>query len=95
MVDLRETATGVRFPVTVQPRASITEVVGEHGDTLKIRIAAPPVDGAANEELIRFLARQLRVPARSVRVVSGQTSKRKLIEIDGVQPAAVLKALQP
>jgi uncharacterized protein (TIGR00251 family) len=86
MVDFRPTATGVRFAVTVQPRASRTEVVGEHGEMVKIRIAAPPVEGAANEELIRFLAKQLHVPASAVRVVSGQSARRKVVEVEGVAP---------
>ena len=93
MVDFRPTATGVRFAITVQPRASRTEIVGEHGEALKIRIAAPPVEGAANEELIRFLAKQLRVPASAVRVVSGQSGRRKLIEVEGVGAAQVRSAL--
>ena len=84
MVEFRPTATGVRFAIRVQPRASRTEIVGEHGDALKIRIAAPPVQGAANEELIRFLAKQLHVPAAAVRVVSGHSGRRKLVEIEGV-----------
>ena len=93
MVDFRPTATGVRFAITVQPRASRTEIVGEHGEALKIRIAAPPVEGAANEELIRFLAKQLRIPASAVRVVSGQAGRRKLIEVEGVGADEVRRAL--
>ena len=84
MVDFRPTATGVRFAITVQARASRTEIVGEHGETVKIRIAAPPVEGAANDELIRFLAKQLHVPASAVRVVSGQSARRKVVEVEGV-----------
>ena len=53
---ISETKTGVRLAIQVQPRASRTELAGIHGDALRIRLAAPPVDGAANEELIRFLA---------------------------------------
>jgi uncharacterized protein len=93
MIDFRPTATGVRFAVTVQPRASRTEIVGEHGDMVKLRIAAPPVDGAANEELIRFLAKQLHVPAAAVRVVSGQSARRKIVEVEGVSPESARAAL--
>ena len=95
MVEFRSTAKGVRFAVTVQPRASRSELVGEHGDTLRIRIAAPPVDGAANDELTRFLAKALHVPAADVHVVAGQTGKRKLIEITGVTVPQVRAALLP
>ena len=67
----------------VQPRASRTEVVGWHGDAIKVRLAAPPVDGAANAALLTFLADTLDVPRTSVRLVSGSTSRRKRIAITG------------
>ena len=79
------TASGsVRISIYVQPRASRTEVVGLHGDAVKLRIAAPPVDGEANDEVVRFLAKTLGVPASSVSVVSGSSSRRKIIEVSGV-----------
>lgn len=74
----------VRFSVHVQPRASCTELAGVHGDALKIRLAAPPVDGAANDALMEFLARALAVPRRSIRLVSGATSRSKVVEVGGV-----------
>ena len=77
-------AESCRIRVYVQPRASKTAVTGMHGDSIRIRLAAPPVDNAANEALIEFVARQLGLAKHSVRVVGGQTSRRKLIEIDGV-----------
>jgi uncharacterized protein (TIGR00251 family) len=67
----------------VQPRASRTEVVGWHGDAIRIRLAAPPVDGAANAALLAFLADTLAVPRTSVHLVSGSTSRRKRIAITG------------
>ena len=70
--------------VYVQPRAARSEVVGMHGDAIKIRLAAPPVDGAANDELIRFVAKSLGVPQRNVALVGGQTSRTKTIEIEGI-----------
>jgi uncharacterized protein (TIGR00251 family) len=72
-----------RFAVHVQPRARRTEVAGEHGAAVKIRLAAPPVDGAANEALRRFLAERLCVPRAAVRVVAGLASRDKVIEVDG------------
>ena len=84
MVEFRPTESGVRFAVQVQPRASRTEIVGVHGDALKVRVAAPPVDGAANEELSRHLARQLGVAASAVQVVGGATGRRKIVEVDGI-----------
>lgn len=79
--------------VHIQPRASRTEVVGWHGDAIKIRIGAPPVDGAANEELIRFLARHAGVPKRAIRIVSGATNRKKRLEVEGITTAQLLQAL--
>jgi uncharacterized protein (TIGR00251 family) len=79
----------VRFAVRVQPRASRSAVGGLHGDALRVRLTAPPVEGAANGALIELLASTLRVPARSVRIVAGASSRSKVIEVEGVAPAAV------
>lgn len=79
--------------VHVQPRARHTEIVGWHGDAIKIRVAAPPVDRAANDELLRFLARRLGVPAAQVRLTAGSTSRRKRFEIVGLDNAMVLDRL--
>lgn len=86
MADLGITARGtsLRFRVHVQPRASRSEIVGLHGDALRIRLAAPPVDGAANEALVAFLADALGIPRSAVRIVSGATSRGKIVEVDGV-----------
>jgi uncharacterized protein len=73
----------VVFKVQVVPRSSRSEVVGEHNGSLRIKIAAPPVDGAANEELIRVLAKTFNVSRSAVRIVSGQTGKVKQISIKG------------
>ena len=77
-----------RFVVHVQPRAKRSEVAGRHGDAIKVRLAAPPVDGAANEELVRFLAEVLGVPRRAVHLTAGLTSRRKTVEIEGLTGAA-------
>lgn len=87
------TATGCLLRVVVVPRASRTEIVGEHGDALKIRLAAPPVDGAANEELIAFLARRLGVPRAAISIGRGASSRRKSVRVDSLTPEAVLAAL--
>jgi uncharacterized protein (TIGR00251 family) len=92
-MDIRQSGMTVRFTVFVQPRASRTEVVGEHGDALKLRVAAPPVEGAANEALVRFLAKALGVPASAVRVAGGASGRRKVIEIEGVSAESVRAAL--
>ena len=65
----------------VQPGAKRTEVAGVHGDALKIRLAAPPVDGKANAALLRFLADAFGVPQRAVTLVRGETSRQKTVRI--------------
>jgi uncharacterized protein (TIGR00251 family) len=84
-VTIQRVAGGVRFSVRVQPRASRSEVCGMHGDSLRIRLAAPPVDGAANEALVALLADELDVARRSVRIVSGLASRTKLVHVDGIE----------
>lgn len=83
----------VRLNVYVQPRASKTEIVGVHGDAVKIRLAAPPVDGAANDELVRFLAKQLGVAQSNIEIVGGMTSRNKTVAIHGVPLADVQKMI--
>jgi uncharacterized protein len=76
-------ASGVRLSVYVQPRASRTEIAGWHGTDLKIRLASAPVDNAANAELIAFIAQQLGIPKRSIQILTGFASRRKVLEIEG------------
>lgn len=86
-------ATGLRLDVYVQPRASRSEIVGEHDGALRVRLAAPPVDNAANEALVALLAKALGVPKRDIRVVTGATSRRKVVEVSGVTAEEVLGLL--
>jgi len=74
------------FSVKVVPRASRSEVVGEQEGRLKIRIAAPPVDGAANSEVVRLLAKVLDVPRSAVQILSGEASRTKRISVAGLNP---------
>jgi uncharacterized protein (TIGR00251 family) len=80
----------VRFAVHVQPRASRTEIAGQHGAALKVRLHSPPVDGLANEQLVNFLSEKLGVKRQSVRIVSGQFSRAKIVEVDGISVESVL-----
>lgn len=81
---------GAAITVKVMPRAKKTEVAGVMDDgTIKIRLAAPPVEGAANEALIEFLSKALRLPARQIDIIAGATSERKLISLVGISPAEV------
>lgn len=79
----------VRFTVRVQPRASRSAVDGLHGDALKVRVTAPPVEGAANEAVVAVLAAALGVPRRMVRIVAGDAARTKVVEVDGVTAEAV------
>jgi uncharacterized protein (TIGR00251 family) len=81
-IDAREGR--VRFAVHVQARATRSEIVGLHGDALKVRLSAPPVNGAANVALVELLAEALGIPRHCVRIVSGVTSRGKVVEVDGV-----------
>jgi uncharacterized protein len=89
-----EKAGVVRVDVYVQPRAARSEIVGEHGHALKIRLAAPPVDGAANDELVRFIARTIGIAQSQVGIAGGSTSRRKVVEIHGATLQTVTEALK-
>ena len=77
----------------VQPGARKTEVAGIHGDALKIRLAAPPVDGKANAALIAFVAERLGVSKSAVSLKSGQTSRRKVLEVADAPPDCAQRLL--
>ena len=81
--------------VRVQPRAGRTEIAGVRGDALRIRVAAPPVDGAANRELIRFLARRLRLPRSAVEVRGGLRGRNKSVWIRDLDERGAAGALTP
>jgi uncharacterized protein len=84
---------GVRLTLQVQPRASRTELAGLHGGALKIRIAAAPVDGAANLELLRFLAARLGVARSRLELVAGSGARRKVVRVKGVTVALAERKL--
>lgn len=84
---------GVRLQVRVQPRASRSELAGLFDGRVRIRLAAPPVDGEANEELERFLARLLSVPRRAVSLTAGHSSRQKTLVVLGVTTADAREAL--
>ena len=88
-----EAAGSVTFAVRVVPRASKDEIVGVHGDALKVRLTAPPVEGRANEALIAFLAKRLGVRKSQVEIVAGVTSRRKMIRVIGLSLQGVKEHL--
>jgi len=77
----------------VQARARQTALAEKIGEAYKLRLAAPPVDGKANEACVRFFAERFGVPPSAVRIVQGLSSRMKVIEIDGVDPAEVERKL--
>jgi len=90
---IEATRAGARLQLHVQPRASRTEVVGLHGDAIKVRVAAPPVDGAANDELVRYLSRRLGIARETVVITAGEAGRRKVVEVAGLTPAEVAARL--
>jgi uncharacterized protein len=91
---VQDTKDGAILTVHIQPRASTTECVGIHNDAIKIRVAAPPVDGAANDALIRFLANRFSIPYTSVRIHSGAGGRHKRVLLKGTAAQLVLARLK-
>jgi uncharacterized protein (TIGR00251 family) len=90
---IRATTGAVEIDVTVVPRASRSQVIGMLGERIKVQLAAPPVDGAANAELVALLSKLLDVPRRSIAIVRGETSRRKTVRIDGGDVDAIRERL--
>jgi len=82
-----------RFAVRAQPRASRTELAGYHGAAVRVRLAAPPVENAANAELIAFLAKRLGVSKSAVRIVQGSRGRDKTVEVEGLTAQQVRERL--
>ncbi|MDD2884925.1 MAG: DUF167 family protein [Dechloromonas sp.] len=97
MADWYRVASDGRITLTlhIQPGAKTSEVCGQHGEALKIRLAAPPVDGKANAALLAFLANQLGLSRQAVSLISGDSNRRKRVEISGSTTAAVERLLPP
>jgi uncharacterized protein (TIGR00251 family) len=87
VLDLRETPEGTSFAVQVQPRASREEIKGEREGALVVRLTAPPVEGAANRALARFLGRTLGVAPSAITIVSGAGGRRKRVAVAGIDAA--------
>jgi uncharacterized protein (TIGR00251 family) len=90
---LREQPDGVLLAIKLQPRASTNEIGAALGDELRIKVAAPPVDSAANEALVRFVAQELDCPRNRVELIRGHTSRHKTLKLHGLSAAAVLAKL--
>ena len=93
MIPVKDSAAGATFSVRVHPRAKKNAITGEFGDSLKLALTAPPVDGKANEACIVFLAELLNVPRSSVTIAAGETSRNKVIRVAGLTAAEVQRRL--
>jgi uncharacterized protein (TIGR00251 family) len=93
VIEIQQRGNAVVFAVRVQPRAGRDKVAGEWEGSLKIRLQAPPVEDRAKEALCRFLAEVLKIPASAVRILSGERSRSKRVEVRGVTPAQVHQLL--
>jgi uncharacterized protein len=92
---VQDSKTGAVLRVHVQPNAAQTECVGIHGDAVKIRVAARPLDGAANDALIRFIAGRCGVPQASVVIQAGTGGRRKRLCVKGVTAETVWTRVMP
>jgi uncharacterized protein (TIGR00251 family) len=86
MAFFQPTCQGYVLRLTVAPGARVTEVVGLYGDRLKVRVAAPPEKGAANQELLAFLARVLKLPRNSLQLLGGAQSRAKVVAVYDLSP---------
>jgi uncharacterized protein (TIGR00251 family) len=92
---LQEQNNGLLLAIRVQPRASRTELAGILGAELKIKVTAPPVDSAANDALVAFLADTLDLPKRAVTLIRGQTSRHKVLRLEGLTLQEAVTRLEP
>ena len=92
---IRAVDGGAQVDVHAAPRAAKSTVAGTHGERLKIRLAAPPVDGAANDALVDLIAERTGVASRDVTLVRGASSRRKTVAVAGVDPRRLAAALTP
>ncbi|MBI3584957.1 MAG: YggU family protein [Nitrospinae bacterium] len=94
VLKIREAENYVTFSVRVQPRSSRNEICGIYGDAIKIKLTSPPVEGEANEGLIKFLAGILKISKGQIEIISGQKSKSKLIKIRGIKKERIEECLK-
>jgi uncharacterized protein (TIGR00251 family) len=90
---LEEKEGGTAFQVRVVPRARRNEIVGVYGGALKIKLAAPPVEGAANEALVKFLAERLGLRVNQIEIVTGHRARLKMVQVRGLSAEAALERL--
>ena len=95
VLNLKPYKEGIQFAATIQPRSSKNEICGLHGDTLKIRLTSPPVEGEANRACVKFIAKFLGATPSRVTIVSGLAGQKKTIRIEGMNASEFFKKFQP
>jgi uncharacterized protein len=94
VIPMQESSRGIIFAIKVHPRAKKNAITGELGDSLKVSVTAPPIDGKANEACIEFFTKLLKVPRSSVTIASGQTSRTKVIRVTGLSAEEIRKRIE-
>ena len=94
MITIQGSADGVSFAVRIHPHAKKNAISGEAGDALKVSLTAPPVEGKANQACIEFFAKLLKVPRSSITIASGQTSRNKVMRVNGINAVEVRRKFQ-
>ena len=95
MLQVEEKAGAIIFSIKAQPHSSKSTVTGEHDGSVKVKLKAPPVDGEANLECCKLLARTLGVPQSQVQIVSGLRGKKKRVRVDGLSAAEFAEKITP
>lgn len=93
MIRLTPLEDGVCLEIQVQPRSSRNQVVGEQDGRLKIKLTAPPVEGEANQALVNFLSRLLGLPKKNINLLKGESSRHKLVAVNGISPEELIQKL--
>ena len=91
---MNETADGLEVRIKAVPRASKDEIQGLHDGALKIRLTTPPVDGKANQALIKFLSKQLNISKAQIELTQGETSRSKILRISGITAKQIHERLR-
>lgn len=90
---LKECEGVLHMEIKVQPRSSRNQILGEQEGVLRVKLTAPPVEGEANQALLDFLSRQLKIPRKNLRIIRGENSRQKLLEISGLSTSETLLRL--
>lgn len=94
-LEIKPNKAGIQFSAAIQSRASRNQILGIHNHCLKIKLTSPPVDGAANQACIKFLAKTFGISPSRISIIKGETSKNKTIQFEGMDPKTFMNTLTP